>query len=169
LAAKIKDSFTELERKYMACPICAWSPDDQDYPLVHETTFWRVVLAPNQSLLGRCVVQLKRHCGDLAETSPDELLDWLHIVTIMETALRRAFDATMFNWACYMNLSYREYPPDPHIHWWVIPRYNHSVRVGAITFEDSRFGSPYDHAIWLDTTKDMRQQIAERLRKVISA
>ena len=152
----------------MICPICAWSPDNPDYLLVYETSFWRVVLAPNQSLIGRCVIHLKRHCGDLAETTSTEILDWLNIVKIMETALRKAFDATMFNWSCYMNLSYRENPPDPHIHWWVVPRYNHSVKVGAMTFEDSRFGSPYDYSMSLNIPKDMRQQIAERLRQVIS-
>ena len=92
----------------MTCPICSWSPDNQDYLLVCETTFWRVVLAPNQCLVGRSIIHLKRHCGDLADIKPAELLEWLEIVTIMETALRRAFDATMFNWSCYMNLSYRD-------------------------------------------------------------
>ena len=153
----------------MPCPICSWSPDNQDYLLVYETAFWRVVLAPNQCLVGRCIVQLKRHCGDVAETRPNEILDWLRIVTILETSLRRAFDATMFNWSCYMNLSYRENPPDPHIHWWVIPRYNHPVKFGAMTFEDQRFGSPYDHSMRLDIPQDLRQQIVERLRQGISA
>jgi diadenosine tetraphosphate (Ap4A) HIT family hydrolase len=151
----------------MKCPICSWSPDIQDYPLVHETTFWRVVLAPNQCLVGRSVIHLKRHCGDIAETRPEELLGWLDVVTIMETALRRAFDATMFNWSCYMNLSYREDPPDPHVHWWVVPRYSHSVKVGTMTFEDPRFGSPYDHSARLDVSKEVLQQIAEQLRRAI--
>ncbi len=153
----------------MICPICSWSPDNQDYLLVYETTFWRVVLAPNQCLVGRCVIHLKRHCGDVAETRPGELLDWLNIVMIMETALRRAFDATMFNWSCYMNHSYRENPPNPHIHWWVVPRYNHLVKLGTMTFEDPRFGGPYDHSTWLDIPKDTRQQIAERLRRAMVA
>jgi len=152
----------------MSCPICTWSPDNPDYPLVYETAFWRVVLAPNQCLLGRCIVNLKRHCGDVAETSPDELLDWLNVVGLVEAALRRAFDATMFNWSCYMNLSYRASPPNPHIHWWVVPRYSHSVRIGSITFEDPRFGGPYDHATWLDVPQQVHQQIAERLRQAIA-
>lgn len=44
----------------MTCPICTWSPDNQDYRFLYETKFWRVVLAPNQCLVGRCVVHLKR-------------------------------------------------------------------------------------------------------------
>jgi len=96
------------------------------------------------------------------------MLDWLNVVKIMEAALRQAFDATMFNWSCYMNLSYRETPPDPHIHWWVVPRYNHVVRVNPLIFEDPHFGSPYDHSLRRDVPKEVRQQIAERLRETIT-
>ena len=81
----------------MNCPICNWSPDDPDYLLVYETLLWRVVLAPNQSLIGRCVIHLKRHCGDVAKTTPDEMLNWLNVVKTMETALRKAFEPAMFN------------------------------------------------------------------------
>ena len=151
----------------MTCPICNWSADDPDYLLVYETSLWRVVLAPNQSLIGRCVVHLRRHCGDVAETTPAELLDWLSVVKIMETGLRKAFEPALFNWSCYMNLSYRENSPDPHIHWWVVPRYNHMVRLGSLIFEDPRFGSPYDHTLMLDLPKEVRQQIAEHLRHAL--
>ena len=152
----------------MTCPICSWSPDNPDYLFVYETRFWHVVLAPNQSLVGRCVVHLRRHCGDVAETSPAEILDWLNLVAIMERALRRAFDATMFNWSCNMNLAYRKNPPDPHVHWWVVPRYNHPVNVGTWVFEDSHFGSPYDHSLWIEVPEEVHQQISERLRQAIS-
>jgi len=104
----------------------------------------------------------------LAEITPDEILDWLTIVKTMEAALRKAFDATLFNWSCYMNLSYREATPDPHVHWWVVPRYNHAVELGALTFEDPRFGSPYDHAMRLDVAGDVRRQIVERLQQAIT-
>lgn len=152
----------------MTCPICAWSPEDPDHLLVYETSLWRVVLAPNQCLPGRCVIHLKRHCGDLAETTPEEMLDWLKVIKLMECAVRKAFGATMFNWGCYMNLSYREDPPDPHVHWWLVPRYNHPVQIGALTFLDPGFGSPYDHAMWRDIPKEVRQQIAVGLQQVLS-
>jgi diadenosine tetraphosphate (Ap4A) HIT family hydrolase len=95
------------------------------------------------------------------------LLDWLNVVRVMEAALQRAFDATMFHWSCYMNLSYRGDPPDPHIHRWVVPRYRRPVEVGALTFDDPRFGSPYDHAMRRVVSEELRQQIAERLRQGI--
>ena len=37
------------------CPICAWTSDNPDHLFLFETAFWRIVLAPNQALLGRCI------------------------------------------------------------------------------------------------------------------
>jgi len=148
----------------MNCPICSWSPDNTDYLFITETQYWRICLAPNQSLLGRCVIQLKRHAGDLADLSKDELLDFLNVVKRVEMIIKSAFNATMFNWSCYMNLSYRENPPNPHIHWWVVPRYDHAVRFGERVFEDPHFGNPYDHDRWLNLSKDARDEIAEKIK-----
>jgi ATP adenylyltransferase len=152
----------------MKCPICAWSPLDPDYLSVFETSLWHIVLAPNQSLVGRCLIQLKRHCGDLAATTTDETLEWLNIVKLMENALRAAFHATMFNWGCYMNLAYREQPPAPHVHWWIVPRYDHVVKIGEIVFEDPLFGNAYDHSTWLDVPRDTRQEITRQLRQAVA-
>jgi len=134
----------------MTCPICSWSAVDPNYLFIHETKFWRIVLAPNQCLVGRCIVCLKRHCGDIAEIRPEEVLEWLSVAALIEAALRRIFYATMFNWSCYMNLAYRESPPDPHVHRWVVPRYNHPVKLGYDVFEDPDFGSPYNQSLWRD-------------------
>jgi hypothetical protein len=65
-----------------------------------------------------------------------------------------------------MNLSYRENPPQPHIHWWAVPRYNHPVTVGTMVFTDPDFGSPYDHGRWLEISPDIRKQIVEQLELV---
>jgi len=148
----------------MNCPICSWSPDNTDYLFISETQYWRICLAPNQSMLGRCVIHLKRHAGDLADLSEDELLDFLNVVKRVEMIIKSAFSATMFNWSCYMNLSYQENPPNPHIHWWVVPRYDHAVRFGERVFEDSCFGNPYDHDRWLNLPKDLRDEIAEKIK-----
>jgi len=148
----------------MACPICAWSPDSPVYSLLYETDTWRVVLAPNQALVGRCILHLKRHCGDLAELTADEVLDWLAVVKIMENALRTAFDATLFNVSRYMNHAYRENPPDPHIHWWLVPRYNHKVELQGWSFEDPEFGNPYRHDLSLEVPESLHGEIGARIR-----
>ena len=152
----------------MTCDICAWTPGQPAFELVYETALWRVVLPPNQCLLGRCVVSLKRHCGDLAELRPDELLDWLKVVIMLEPALRTAFGATMFNWSCNMNFAYRESPPDPHIHWWAVPRYAHPVALSGWTFEDPEFGSPYSHDRWVEVPAALRHRIVVRIQSSIA-
>jgi diadenosine tetraphosphate (Ap4A) HIT family hydrolase len=149
----------------MTCPICLWSPDNEDYIFIRETGSWRICLPPNQSLIGRCVVHLKRHAGDLADLTEEEWTDFLNVVKRVEKALKSAFNATMFNWSCYMNHAFRESTPDPHVHWWAVPRYAQAVRFGGRTFEDPHFGNPYDHGRWLDLPKDLRDEIAEKIRK----
>lgn len=152
----------------MSCPICTWTKDNPRYPLLVETTYWRVVLAPNQCLLGRCVVHLKRHASSLSDLSTEEIQDWLELVKDLQSALRKAFDVRLFNWSCYMNLAYRQQPPDPHVHWWAVPRYDHPVEIGGWLFEDPHFGSPYDHARWLDVPPEVRQGIVEQLTQALS-
>jgi diadenosine tetraphosphate (Ap4A) HIT family hydrolase len=150
------------------CPICAWTPDNPDHLFLFETQFWRIVLAPNQALLGRCIVHLKRHSGDLADLTPDELLEWLAVVRTLENALRAAFSATMFNWSCYMNLSYRDEHPNQHIHWWAVPRYAHPVTFNEFTFEDPHFGSPYDHARRLELPPEIHHKIAAQIQQALA-
>ena len=148
----------------MTCDICAWTPGQPVFELIYETALWRVVLPQNQCLLGRCVVSLKRHCGDLAGLTPDELLDWLKVVAVLEPAVRSAFGATMFNWSCYMNFAYREAAPDPHVHWWAAPRYQQAVTLGGLTFEDPEFGGPYSHARWVEVPAEVRREIVGRIQ-----
>lgn len=148
----------------MTCPICAWSEESRQYPLVFESTHWRVTLAPNQSLVGRCVVHLKRHAGNLASLTEDEVVDWLSVVRITEEALRSGFGASSLNWSCLMNHAYRESPTNPHVHWWAVPRYRHPVVVNGVTFEDPHFGSPYDHHRWQEVSKDVHEAIANTIR-----
>ena len=148
----------------MDCPICSWTPGNKDYLLLFEAQYWRVCLAPNQSLLGRCVIHLRRHAGDLADLAESELLEFLSVVKKAEASVKSAFEATMFNWSCYMNHSYRESSPNPHVHWWAVPRYNRKVEFGDLTFEDPHFGNPYDPYRWLDLEKELRMAIADKIK-----
>jgi diadenosine tetraphosphate (Ap4A) HIT family hydrolase len=153
----------------MNCPICSWSPDNAEYLLLLETRYWRICLAPNQSLLGTCVIPLKRHAGDLANLTADELFEFLDVVRKVEASTKLAFGTTMFNWSCYMNHSYRESPANPHIHWWAVPRYDHAVDFGDTRFEDPHFGNPYDHYRVLNAPKDLRLEIAEKMKSHLLA
>jgi diadenosine tetraphosphate (Ap4A) HIT family hydrolase len=148
----------------MNCPICSWNPDNADYLLLLETRYWRICLAPNQSLLGACVIHLKRHAGDLANLTEAELLEFLDMIRNVEVSVKATFGAAMFNWSCYMNHAYRESPPDPHVHWWAVPRYDHNVEFGGLVFEDPHFGNPYDHDRVMNAPKELRLEIAEQLK-----
>ena len=149
----------------MTCPICSWFQDNPEYLFLGETKYWRICLAPNQSLLGRCAIHLKRHAGDLVNLTEEEILEFSRVIQSVEYSVKSAFEATMFNWSCYMNHSYRENPPDPHIHWWAVPRYNHPVQFNGWVFEDPHFGNPYDHHRWLEVPQDVRVKIAEKIRE----
>ncbi|HEY9585516.1 MAG TPA: HIT family protein [Candidatus Paceibacterota bacterium] len=112
--------------------------------LVFETEYWRVGLAEEQTYLGYCVVALKRQgCGDLAELTREEILDFLDLVRKFEKALRETFHVTMFNWSCLMNNAYQLTPAKPHVHWHVKPRYDHKVELMGEVFQDPNFGHHY--------------------------
>jgi ribonuclease HI len=51
-----------------------------------------------------------------------------------------------------MNHAYRNDPPNPHVHWWGVPRYNHAVVIDEWVFEDPQFGNPYDHYRWIKSS-----------------
>jgi diadenosine tetraphosphate (Ap4A) HIT family hydrolase len=124
------------------CKICKYLGDKSS--LVYETKYWRILLNDDQAYLGRCFVNLKRHCGDLAELKKEELLDFLEVVKSLETASRKAFGAVMFNWTCLMNHAYKAKIPAPHVHWHFRPRYDRLIKFAGIAFKDPEFGHHYD-------------------------
>ena len=133
--------------------------------LVYSTEFWDVLLMDEQTYLGRSVVVLKRKCGDLAEVSHDEMIDFMdNVVKKLEEAYRSAFNATMFNWTCLMNLAYREEVPDPQVHWHFRPRYKNSVEFNGTTFTDPNFGSHYDEKAKMMIDDAMRSKIIQKVR-----
>jgi len=146
----------------MECISCQTPKQDE---LICETAYWRVILAPNQSYLGRCFVTLKRHCGDLAELKQEEWLDFAEIIKRLESALKKSFKATMFNWTCLMNNAYQVDPPNPHVHWHFRPRYNHKVEFAGAIFEDPEFGHHYDRARTQEVSDRVKKKIIEKIKE----
>lgn len=132
---------------------------------IYETAQWKVFLALDQTYLGRSIVTLKRSCGDLADVTPEELADFLTVVKAMEAAMREAFGATMFNWACLMNHHYQNDPPDPQVHWHLLPRYDHQVEFAGLTFVDADFGNHYSRGSDREVGPDVRRSIAAEIQK----
>ncbi len=147
----------------MTCQICSWDSGNSDHKFIYQTNYWRVVLAPNQALLGRCVLHLLRHEPQLSGLTTAEHSDWFTLVKALEAALRSAFNSTLFNWSCYMNHAYRENPPNPHVHWWIVPRYDHPFDLLGMQFADPDFGSPYDHSRRIELPDVAYKEIAYRI------
>ncbi len=123
---------------------CKYFEKLKDYnygDLITETEYWFVLLAPDQRNLGTCVVALKRLKGDLAELNEEEWSEFSKIVKKLEYALKNTFNSTMFNWGCLMNSAYLKNPPNPHVHWHMIPRYKEKIDFEDLIFEDPCFGS----------------------------
>ena len=127
--------------------------------LLRETRFWTIFLAPNQSNLGTCVIALKRDSEELSDLTDDEWAEFTFIVKNMERSLKKAFNATMFNWGCLMNSSYLKESPDPHIHWHFIPRYKHPVEFEEEIFDDPYFGYMHPRP---------EKKVSSRIRKKIT-
>lgn len=148
---------------------CKYFEKIKDYnygDLITETEYWIILLAPDQKNLGTCVVALKRDSGDLAELKDDEWQEFSKIVKKLESALKNAFNSTMFNWGCLMNSSYLKNPPDPHVHWHFIPRYKEKVEFRGLTFEDPCFGSSTMKAkVGIrKVTEDIRMEIIKEIK-----
>jgi diadenosine tetraphosphate (Ap4A) HIT family hydrolase len=105
------------------------------------TKHWIVFLAPQQSNIGTCVVALNRPAEDLSSLTSEEWTEFGKLVGSLEFSVKQSFGVTMYNWGSLMNASYLEKPPNPHVHWHFIPRYNHEVEFDGLTFEDPYFGT----------------------------
>ncbi len=134
--------------------------------LIFETEYWSIKLdSTDQTYLGRAVVVLKRNCGDLAELTDEELLDFKKVVIGFENAVRKSFNATMFNWTCLMNGAYQNNPPDPWVHWHVRPRYNHEVQFEGSVFEDTDFGHHYIRGTNRSVDDGMKDKIINAIKR----
>ncbi len=130
-----------------------------------ETEFWQVFLADDQTYLGRTVVVLKRRpCTSITEMSEAELVDLRNNVMLpFEAAVKKAFGAELFNWACLMNNAYQNTPPDPHMHWHVWPRYRDAVEVEGEGFVDEHFGHYAPLTTKRFVSSELRQAITSQL------
>ncbi|MCX6748585.1 MAG: HIT family protein [Candidatus Pacearchaeota archaeon] len=133
--------------------------------LIFETKYWKIVLAEDQYYLGRCYIILKRKCGDLADLSEKEILDFLELVKKLEKAIKKSFNATMFSWGCLMNNAYRNKYPKPQVHWHFRPRYIDKVEFGGLVFEDKEFGEHYTRKTDRKLSDEIRKKIIEKIRE----
>ncbi|MBM4177311.1 HIT family protein [Candidatus Gribaldobacteria bacterium] len=146
----------------MECLFCQpVNPSD----FICQGRYWNVFLAWDQTYLGRSIVALKRHCGDLAELEQEEWLELFLFVKKLEQSIRKVFGANLFNWSCLMNDSYQNNPPNPHLHWHLRPRYNREVRFAGLIFKDKEFGHHYERGSDNQLPEKTRRQIAGAIKE----
>jgi diadenosine tetraphosphate (Ap4A) HIT family hydrolase len=140
----------------------------EDETIIYETDFWKVVLISDQAYLGRCVIVLKRDCGEMSNLTSNEWADFhKSIVQKLESAFKKAFNATMFNWCCLMNNAYQEENPQPHVHWHFRPRYNKDVKFAEEQFQDLEFGHHYNRERKMIVSNDVLEKISEEVKKYL--
>lgn len=140
----------------------------EDETIIYETDFWKVVLFPDQAYLGRCVIVLKRDCGEMSNITFDEWMDFhKNIVQTLESAFKKAFNATMFNWTCLMNHAYKKNPPKPFVHWHFRPRYKEYVTFAGEKFQDLEFSHHYSTQRKMIVSKDVLKKISEAIKNYL--
>lgn len=146
---------------------CEYFDKVKDYGhCLAESRYWLILLAPDQRNLGTCVVALKRDETSLSGLNDREWLDFSKIVQDLESALQTAFPVTMFNWGCLLNSGYKKDPPDAHLHWHLIPRYNNPVKFADYIFKDPCFGKStmHDRSDFPGITDEVRREIGDKIR-----
>ena len=146
------------------CSLCEELADSNHPTLILDTPPWRVVLSHYQSYAGRLFIMLRQHKASLSELSQEEWKDFTTLVPLLENANRTTLGGSPFNWLSMMNDSYKNDPPNPHVHWHMIPRYDHDVVVADHTFTDPEFAHHYDASRQQKISPEVTQALIEKIK-----
>ncbi len=148
MKAFLRTPDTELNRICITC-----TAPQNDGETIAFTNEWKVILHPDQSGLGSCIVAPLRHVARMADLNDVEWQGFKEVVSELEPALEVTFGAKLVNLSCLKNWAYREHNPDPpyldgkpnpHVHWHVVPRYESAVLFAGVEFKDPTFGEPFE-------------------------
>lgn len=154
------------------CITCTQPKDDSE--TITFTDHWKVILHPDQSGLGSCLVAPLRHVPRLCDQTAEEAADFHVLLSVLEPALEKVFGATLINFSCLRNWAYREHNPDPpfkegrpnpHVHWHVITRYKSPVTFDGHKFTDPTFGEPFQYRG--ERAKDSRGKVIKRIQSYL--
>ena len=140
------------------CEICALD-DTED--VIFETDYWRTYLSWSQDRIGRCLTASKQHRRSVLELTEDEWRDWSDVLHRLHPALYKTFGATHINLSCLMNGAFKDDVPQPHVHWWSIPRYDHNIKFDGETFHDENYPS------MICAHTESREKLGEPIRRDI--
>ena len=122
---------------------CEWCTYKEKEFLLFETSYWKVYLADVQDYIGRCIVVLKRHCGNMSELNMQEWIELKEAIDVLELCFNSVLGAELCNWSCLMNSFYKDENPNPHLHIHVRPRYSKPVEINNHSYKDEEFSHHY--------------------------
>lgn len=146
------------------CVICS-TREERVAQVIFWNDHWRAMLSANQGYLGTLFIELVDHKESLPELNDEEWLSFAELGRVIERAERMAFGAAMFNWTCLLNNFYKSFPPKPHVHWHVRPRYDHEVMISNHMFIDPNFGHHYDAGHLAHVSSDLKSDISRKLKE----
>ncbi len=135
----------------MSCPLCEPTPHE----ILWLDDFCRVVLLNDEDYPAYCRVELLDHIKEMTDLAPQDRARMMKVVFAVETALREALNPDKINLASLGNKT-------PHIHWHVIPRFEHDKH-----FPNSHWGESMRESNTSSLDAKMKQVLAENMNTLI--
>ncbi|MDP3210010.1 MAG: HIT family protein [Methylotenera sp.] len=135
----------------MSCPLCEPTPHE----ILWLDDFCRVVLLNDEDYPAYCRVELLDHIKEMTDLAPQDRARMMKVVFAVETALREALNPDKINLASLGNKT-------PHIHWHVIPRFEHDKH-----FPNSHWGEAMRESNTSSLDAKMKQVLAENMNTLI--
>jgi diadenosine tetraphosphate (Ap4A) HIT family hydrolase len=149
------------------CIFCDLSLEDKKW-LLYENEHWSVFLADKQDYIGRCIVVCNQHCASLTDLSLAQWDSLKFMINSLEAMFSKELNATMFNWSCLMNDSYKYDPPCPHVHFHFRPRYKEKIVIRDFSFKDHEFAHHYNNQAKVLINYETANQLFDLLKAKIS-
>ncbi len=135
----------------MTCPLCGPTP----YETLWLDDFCRVVLLNDEDYPAYCRVELLAHVKEMSDLAPQDRARVMKVVFAVETALRTALNPDKINLASLGNKT-------PHIHWHVIPRFEHDKH-----FPNSHWGQAVRESHTSLLNAQTKQALADNMGTLI--
>ena len=133
---------------------------DEKNNLIKEYKYWRLLIRNKSMTLGNCVAITKRHMEAFSEITPEEMVEFAHVVKDIESALKKSFSYNKINYLMYMM-------KDRHTHFHIIPRYETPRQFAGIEWKDEAWPkAPVEReAVHPKILQLVKQKITENLSK----
>ena len=102
---------------------------------IFESKYWRWSIRPLQCTVGAGILSLIRPAESLREITEDEGADLSRIVSVIEETLNKCYGQQKMNYIMLMMV-------DNHVHYHVIPRYDHNIVINGIEYVDQCWPKP---------------------------